>query len=108
MGFSRKSRTSWLNRRWEPSNMATATTSKDKAVQFIARLLRLTQTGAIAWSVGSSPRDTEEIAFTASIEERMVRLYQFNEEVRTATTWDYADMIFSNGPNAGNRVIRST
>jgi len=83
--------------------MATATTSKDKAVQFIAKLLRLTQAGAIEWSVGPSPRDTDEIAFTASIEERMVRLYQFDEEVMA---WDDADIIFR--PNTGKRIIRST
>jgi hypothetical protein len=88
--------------------MATIATSKDKAVQFIAKLLRLTQTGAIEWSVGPSPHDTDEIAFTASIEERMVRLYQFNEEVRTVTTWDDADTMLSIRPNSEKRITRST
>ena len=89
--------------------MAATSEKKDKAVQFIAKLLRLTQAGSIEWNPVPSPRNPDETAYTAYLEDQRVRLYQYDEEV---TVWggggsSLAEILGSRqGPE--KRIVRST
>lgn len=53
---------------------------KDKAVQFVAKLLRLTNAGSIKWTPMPSPRGSNQTAFKAIIDEKTLRLYRYEYE----------------------------
>ena len=69
--------------------MATETSDKsapaDKSVQFIAKLVQLTQDKRLRWESAPRPNQSEEApsaaAFTASIEGKNLRLYKVKREV---------------------------
>ena len=74
---------------------------QEKSVQFISKLVQLTQDGRIEWVPTSSPRDKERAAFVAEVEGRRLRIYSYAQEVE-ATAFV---TVFGINAGSGPRLV---
>jgi hypothetical protein len=55
--------------------------SNDRAVQFISKLVQLTQDRKLDWESRPSPKSKEQAAFFCEVAGKKLRLYRFSEQV---------------------------
>lgn len=76
---------------------------QDRTVEFISRLVQMTQDGEIKWVIGQDLLDSMGSVFYATVNKRNLRLFQVVREELVADAW----APFSKGQPEKRRVKRT-